>query len=135
VALGVAVKPHRAISLLELEAALAAIGDDRMDGLLTVNGRTANALGFDASSGTLGRRPIESCRDRPRCRFAGSSSRPGQLTGQAEREQLARIVPPADGNDDVLLAVEHVGHRRAALRRRHQHCANVLTVGLIVRAQ
>jgi hypothetical protein len=38
---------------------------------------------------------------------------------QAERNVLAGEGSAANGKDDVLLAVEHVRHRRTALRRRH----------------
>ena len=46
--------------------------------------------------------------------FPGYSSR---ATGR--RCSSAAVVATADRDDDVLLAVVHVGHRRSALRRRH----------------
>ena len=41
----------------------------------------------------------------------------------------------ADRDDDVLLAVDAVGHRRPALRRGHQDCSNFLPRLLVVGAQ
>src|SRR5262249_19088500 len=41
----------------------------------------------------------------------------------------------SDGNNDVLLAVEHVRHRRTALLRRHVDRADFFTACLVVSAQ
>src|SRR6266481_4916927 len=54
---------------------------------------------------------------------------------QAERDVLARVAAAADGHNDVLLAVHHVGHRIAALRCRHEHGANLLAARLVVGPQ
>src|ERR1700730_1419446 len=54
---------------------------------------------------------------------------------QRERDVLTRIVRAADGHDDVLLAVERVRHRRAALWRRHPHRAHLLAGLLVIRAK
>ncbi len=40
---------------------------------------------------------------------------------EAEGDEFAGKFPSADGNDDVLLPIQHVGHGRAALRRGHVH--------------
>src|SRR5204863_534854 len=40
-----------------------------------------------------------------------------RIVRQGERDVLARIRSAADGDDDVLAPVGHVGHRRSALRR------------------
>src|SRR5215470_12086386 len=58
-----------------------------------------------------------------------------RLPRKRERHVLARVIPAADGDDDVLLAVDRVGHRRSALRRRHPHRADLLPLRLFVRAQ
>src|SRR2546422_4030391 len=54
---------------------------------------------------------------------------------QRERDVLARIRAAADGDDDVLTPVDHVGHRVAALLRRHPHRPDFLAGLLVVRAQ
>src|SRR5437879_6440339 len=45
---------------------------------------------------------------------------------------LARVRPAADGHDDVLLAVDHVRHRRASLRGRHVNRADFFSGSLVV---
>src|SRR5437867_11406614 len=55
--------------------------------------------------------------------------------GQGERDVLTRIVAAADRDDDVLLAVDAIGHRRSALRRRDEHRADFFAGHLVVRAQ
>src|SRR5271169_5622697 len=54
---------------------------------------------------------------------------------QRKRDVLARIRAPADRDDDVLLAVQHVGHRRAALRGRNEYRTDLLSVRLVVGPQ
>src|SRR5437867_8678719 len=54
------------------------------------------------------------------------------LVGQSECDELGGITTAADGNDDVLLAVQHIGHRRPGLRSRHVDRANLLAVGFVV---
>ena len=49
---------------------------------------------------------------------------------KAVSDVFARISAAADGDDDVLLAVDHVSHRRAALRSRHQTAPTSLPVAL-----
>src|SRR5258708_8470985 len=44
---------------------------------------------------------------------------------QAERDILARVAAAADGYDDVLLAIDRIRHRIAALRSRHDHGADL----------
>src|SRR5919197_5666017 len=58
-----------------------------------------------------------------------------RLLRQTKCYQLARVVSTADRHDDVLPAVEHVGHRRPALRRRHVDSADFGAARLVVRAQ
>src|SRR5262245_49826564 len=53
---------------------------------------------------------------------------------QRERDQLS-AVDAAHGDDDVLLAVDHVGHRRSGLLVRHLDGADVGTGGLVIRAE
>src|SRR6267154_4645474 len=48
---------------------------------------------------------------------------------------FAGIGPAADGHNDVLLAVDQVGHRRARLRSRHIDRAECFAVHLVVSAQ
>src|SRR5258708_18232409 len=48
---------------------------------------------------------------------------------------FAGIGPAADGYYDVLLAVDHVGHRRTGLRSRHVDRADFLAGHLVVSAQ
>src|SRR5215472_4187419 len=50
----------------------------------------------------------------------------GILLRQAEREKLARVVAAADRHHDVLRAVDHISHRRAALRSGHPDGAHFL---------
>src|SRR3954454_21963059 len=50
-----------------------------------------------------------------------------------ERQQLSTVVTAADGDDDVLLAVVQVGHRRSALGRRHYPAAALVPSFLVVR--
>src|SRR6478752_3950491 len=52
-----------------------------------------------------------------------------------EREELARVIPAADRNDDVLFPVPQVGHRRAGLRRWHVNRPDVVSRRLVVRAK
>src|SRR5712692_9923361 len=54
---------------------------------------------------------------------------------QSERDQLTRIIAAADRNDDVLSAVEHVGHRRPALRRWKVDRADLVPGRLVVGTQ
>ena len=54
---------------------------------------------------------------------------------QGERDVLARVDAAAHRDDDVLLAVGHVGHRRTALRGRHPDGADLGAVVLVVGAQ
>ena len=49
-----------------------------------------------------------------------------------QREQFAGVAAAADRDDDVLLAVQHVGHRRSGLRRRHVDRADFLAARLVV---
>src|SRR5262249_53760740 len=51
---------------------------------------------------------------------------------QTERQQLAAVARTTDCDRDVLTAAEHVGHRRAGLRRRHRDRTGVLTCRLVV---
>src|SRR5690242_711380 len=53
---------------------------------------------------------------------------------QAEGQELAGVVAAADRDDDVLGAVYHVGHRRAALRGGHPHGAELFAGGFVVGA-
>src|SRR6202521_1548640 len=57
------------------------------------------------------------------------------VRGQAESDVFARVVAAADRDDDVLLAVDRIGHRRAALRRRHPDLADLRTGLLVVRME
>src|SRR5260221_12074165 len=61
--------------------------------------------------------------------------RPLRGRRQAERNVLARIIAAAYCYHNVLLSVREVGHRRAALRRRHPHFADLRARGLVVSAQ
>jgi hypothetical protein len=54
---------------------------------------------------------------------------------QLERDQLAGKPRAADGQHDVLLAVQHVRHRGPGLRRRHVDGANFLPGRLVVGAE
>src|SRR5580704_15792789 len=54
---------------------------------------------------------------------------------QLERDQLTRIVAAADGEDDVLLTIEHISHRRAALGGGYVNRADFFAGGLVVGAQ
>src|ERR1700688_113585 len=57
------------------------------------------------------------------------------VRGQAEGDVLARVVAAADRDDDVLLAVDRIGHRRAALWRWHPDLADLRTGLLVVRVE
>ena len=57
------------------------------------------------------------------------------FSGQPERHQLARIRAAADGDDDELLPVDHIRHRRPTLRRRQIDRANFFSCRLVERAQ
>src|ERR1700731_2592377 len=61
--------------------------------------------------------------------------RPRGRCREAERDVFARVVAAAHGDDDVLPAVDRVGHRRAALRRGHPDRADLSARVLVVRAQ
>ena len=54
---------------------------------------------------------------------------------QLERDQLTREPWSTDRNDDVLLAVEGVCHRRSRLRRRHVDGTDFLPRALVVRTK
>src|SRR2546422_5240356 len=54
---------------------------------------------------------------------------------QTKREQFRAIALTGDGDDDVLLAVVEIRHRRSGLRRRHVHGAELRARRLVVRAQ
>src|ERR1700676_2058948 len=47
-------------------------------------------------------------------------------------DEFSGVVPSADGNDDVLLAIHHVGHRRTALGRGRVDGTHLTTGGFIV---
>src|ERR1700694_5209478 len=66
----------------------------------------------------------------PRTRALRTSS-----VGKTERDVLARVAPAADRHDDVLLAVDHVGHRRSALWGWHESGAHLLAGRIVVRTQ
>src|SRR5579872_1424447 len=55
--------------------------------------------------------------------------------GQAKSKQLAGIIAAADCENDILFAVEHVSHRRAALWRGHVDSAHLVSSRFIVGAQ
>src|SRR3989442_9716175 len=57
------------------------------------------------------------------------------LRRQPERNQLAAVSRPADRDDDILLAVEHVRHRRTALGGRHIDGATLPSGRFVERAQ
>src|SRR3989454_2675145 len=57
------------------------------------------------------------------------------LSWQTEREYLARVAATADGNDNVLIPVQHVGHWRAALTGRHINRTHFFSAGLVVGTQ
>src|SRR5580765_6769870 len=65
----------------------------------------------------------------------GQVRRPRAATWNAERDVFTRVISAADRHDDVLLAVDGIGHWRAALRRRHPDRADFLAGGLFVGAQ
>jgi Bacterial capsule synthesis protein PGA_cap len=54
--------------------------------------------------------------------------------GQREGQVLAGIVTAAYCNDDVLLAIHLIAHRRSTLRSRHIHSSHLLARRLVVRA-
>src|SRR5713101_3118384 len=51
---------------------------------------------------------------------------------QRVRDVFARVWPAADGHDDVLFAVDHIGHRRSGLRGRHIDRADFFAGSLVV---
>src|SRR5712692_5636534 len=51
---------------------------------------------------------------------------------QSKRQELAGVPGTADGHDDVLTTAEHIGHRRAALRRGHVDGADRLASRLVI---
>src|SRR5688572_30374577 len=51
------------------------------------------------------------------------------------RDQFPRHRQTAHGDDDVLLSVEHIGHRITGLRARHVYGPEFLTGGFVVGAQ
>src|SRR5215469_2215680 len=57
------------------------------------------------------------------------------LGGQSKRDVFARVSAAAHGYHDVLLAVDHVRHRRAALLSRQVYGTDFLSGGLVVRVQ
>src|SRR6058998_399403 len=57
------------------------------------------------------------------------------LPRQPERDELGAIRRAADGQNQVLLAVVQVGHRRAGLRCRHVNGAELLSRRLVVGAE
>src|SRR5207247_2281281 len=59
----------------------------------------------------------------------------GFTVRQLEREILAGVVSTAHRDDDVLPAVDGVGHRRSALRRWDEDGADLFPRHLVVRAQ
>src|SRR5438067_9000724 len=67
-----------------------------------------------APGGARAAAPASDARFKKPRRFMGISSR-APSSRQAEREQLSAVIPAADRDDDVLLAVVHVGPRRSAL--------------------
>ncbi len=54
---------------------------------------------------------------------------------QRERNVLSRVRAAAYGHHDVLLAIHHVCHRRAALRGGQVDRAHLFSCGFIIRAQ
>src|SRR5438034_6383399 len=59
----------------------------------------------------------------------------GPSLAELKRQILARIGPAADGDQDVLLAVDHIGHRGSALRSGHPDGANLLAGLLVIGSQ
>src|SRR5262245_16173055 len=57
------------------------------------------------------------------------------LLSQSECEVFARVVAAADGDDDVLFAVQRIGHRRARLLGRQEDRADLRPGLLVIRAQ
>src|SRR2546425_1124596 len=51
------------------------------------------------------------------------------------RPQSRQIPPPADSDHDVLLSIQHVGHRGAGLAGRHIHGPHLFAGSLIVCAE
>ncbi len=79
---------------------------------------------------------------RKRPRFAGAVSQSCTVRRASQpviRKRvaniLAGIIAARNRDDDVLLAIDHIGHRRARLRRRQQHIADFLAGRLIIGAQ
>src|ERR1700722_2532488 len=54
---------------------------------------------------------------------------------QTKSNVIARVVAAADGHNDVLLAIESVGHRRAALRGWQPERPHLLTGLLVIGAE
>src|SRR5262245_38273905 len=69
-----------------------------------------------------------------RCMAFAFVQLPG-LPWQPEGDDLAAITGAADRDDEVLLAVEHVRHRRAALRGGNVDRAHLFTGRLVERPQ
>ena len=57
------------------------------------------------------------------------------LVREPECPQLCRISQPADRHYDVLLSVQHICHRSAALLGRHVNSADLLTRCFVVGPQ
>src|SRR6266566_497177 len=69
----------------------------------------------------------------PQSRAFYRSYRPSLLRRrQAERNVLARVVNSTDGNDDVLLAIDRVGHGGTALRGWHPDRPHLFSGFLVV---
>src|SRR5438034_8263290 len=54
---------------------------------------------------------------------------------ELKRQILARIGAAADGDHDILLAVDHIGHGGSALRSGHPDGANLLAGLLVIGSQ
>src|SRR6185295_2154936 len=54
---------------------------------------------------------------------------------QAEGNQLGAVIPASDRYDDILHPTQHIGHRRAGLRRGHINSTSFLAGLLIVSPQ
>src|SRR5579863_3172162 len=54
---------------------------------------------------------------------------------EPEGDEFSGVVPSADGNNDVLLAIKHVSTGRPTLRRRHVDGADFMAGGFIIGAQ
>src|SRR5712671_1287956 len=64
--------------------------------------------------------------------FCDAAPRFLHSVGQFEGDEFAGVVAAADGENDVLLAVDHVGHRRTALRSGHEDFSDFLTCRFVV---